>query len=354
MSVALVCGAAAVEKRGRGAALGAGVFTGCVLGIRLLYAPACIAALCALLWCARGDRRRLGSWLLIGLAAGLTPLATSWLIAPAAASFDNIGYHLIRTDPQAAEMRLRHLRLLITELATSAQLLVFAVLAVVGLLAGPRGRPRALVALSLGSVIALGLASLVPYPSFTQYFTSTLPPLFAPLTALGIERCLRVARPRLVTVGLVVLTLFVAVRQFPRESGAFSGAPQWRLNAAREVGSFVAANTRPDAVVLSLWSGYALESGRRHLAGLENHFALRVAHRLDASQRKRFHVASVEDIVEHVAAAEVGAVILGGWDLDFLKHLSQEQRERLGRALGRRYAAPVVFSGGVQVFLRRR
>src|ERR1017187_10163329 len=86
-----------------------------------------------------------------------------------------------------------------------------------------------------------------------------------------------------------------------------------RLSSYRSVAKVIETNSSPDEVVLSIWPGYVMESGRQYFAGSENHFNYMVGYKISPEMRMRFHVLSKEDVTNAISHG-VPDLFVSGWN----------------------------------------
>jgi hypothetical protein len=89
---------------------------------------------------------------------------------------------------------------------------------------------------------------------------------------------------------------------------------EWRLSTIREIGRRVDALAPPGAKLLSWWPGYALETRVKMVAGMENHFGLRIGPYVsDRKLLKRLHVLAKDDVDRMIRQRKPPIVVLGIW-----------------------------------------
>jgi hypothetical protein len=164
--------------------------------------------------------------------------------------------------------------------------------------------------------ISLALVSLVPSPTYVQYFCLTAPLLVCGL--LSSIQTLSDAQPIrrvLVSWGTPLLLLLANLVGIQRDLENFSRtgegviglnpqiAADWNLGRLHEIREEL--RTIPgEQEVFSLWSGYLLGTSHRMMMGLENHFGPSAAHRMRKPERLRFHLRSFEGLLAGIRAGE--------------------------------------------------
>jgi hypothetical protein len=188
------------------------------------------------------------------------------------------------------------------------------------------------------------LASLVPEPTYRQYFTATLPVLLLPAAAAGL-RALATIRPRLVPAVMAGLIPALAAVWLGWLRPEIDRAVCWRLDHYHYVSRVLASLTAPGDIVFSFWSGYVGGSGRQAYPGLENHFAVAVSERLDAVERRRLRIAGRHEMATAFREEIPAAVVLGVWMHDLTHVLDNAQTQALMDVFNRHYGFVVEVEG---------
>ncbi|MBD3221683.1 hypothetical protein GF314_10615 [bacterium] len=341
VALALLATSGAATGRPRTAmtwALVGGAALGLVASARLLYAPAAVAPAVILL--CRGRRWPAATWL-VGLALGLAPVWAAWAADPGRFLFNNLHYHQLRFSEleDAAWWRRAAAAVgtLVTAVGTSPGLLALIALSGWGLRTRRRTGPVDAAEDAGLAVAAVYTATcLLPDPAYRQYFTGGLPIMLLPAAMGGAMRLpwpgSRVTAALTVAAPLLLLAALGWLRHdLPRE-------PHWQLDHYRRVCARIERGTRPDDVVFAFWPGYVAGAGRQPLPGLENQFAIGVSERLDAVDRRRFHVAGRQELARAFRREAAAVAVLGAWMYDINTALDDREMTLLLEQFERHYA----------------
>ena len=247
---------------------------------------------------------------------------------PATWYFDNLGFHAIRAHQgligDLAGKTTMAVRLLLGGYQDGAQLamLLFLVLVLGIRSAIATGAARLAVALGL----ALTLISLLPTPSYVQYFCVTVP-FFIVFVVCSISTWLDTLEDGkekriLLAACAIILLVFVtssvpAYRRYLITGDHVIGilrpesTANWRISAIGEVSQAIDERIRPGERVLSLWPGYIFQSKAEPYAGLEDNAGTHLAERLSPAQQARYRILSPNAILADIAAREPRLVVLG-------------------------------------------
>jgi dolichyl-phosphate-mannose-protein mannosyltransferase len=281
LSTLLLFGAFMLVDQGMGARsprrwLAAGVLLGLAIDVRLIFAATAPVFL-VLAW--RAGRSRAGHWA-TGLALGLLPSLILLIVAPTQFVFGNIGFHSIRSDSGLIGNFDQKLDIVSDVLGQPeyVALLLLAAIAVGLRLASRRPPP-----LAFWLAVTLGLASLLPTPTYAQYACTTVP--FLIFTALELVPPLRArltrpngARLRLLAfaaVGLVALGFVVeGIRGIDRardfnslNAEAFA---EVKPSGVERLADAIDAETAPGEEVLAFRPIYVFLSHTKQVPGFEN------------------------------------------------------------------------------------
>jgi hypothetical protein len=282
--------------------LAAGVLAGLAIDVRLMFAAA-LPAFAWAAWRAEALRR-----LALGVGLGLLPALLFFLLDPRRFWFDNLGYHAARSEgglvgdfEQKAKI-VANLVGLGTPEGPQPQslLLLVAALAAALVLRAARGR----VPFALLVAAWLGVASLLPTPTYTQYFVALVPFL-----AVGVVELLAVLRepvagtrwrrPAVQVLGaaLAVYALLGLV-----DLGRFlTRFDDQQIGVIADVRDFVNAEARPGEEVLASWPGYLYGTHAEPVPGTENAYAPHEAAALSPDEVRDYRLitqAEIERLIE--------------------------------------------------------
>ncbi len=276
-------------------------------------------------------RLRRQGWLLLGVVIGLLPNLWFLAVSPDTYVFNNIGYHAMRTGGGVLGF-LEQKLLIVLELIgawkawghVSLQLPILLFANCYYLLLAWRLGKRLSFAFYIAAV--LSVISLLPTPTFVQYFCVVVPFLIVngllvihwldEATSVGIARDGLKLLAALIVV-IYVLVAPIGINQFlaPPAPDPLTGerGGEWDIETNRIIAAQIDACTDPGEPVMTWWPGYLLESGASIFPKMENHFGLRVANRLTSRQLDRYHIISEPEIEAHLQAGATRVVVLGNW-----------------------------------------
>lgn len=327
---------------------GAGLCAGLAVSTRTMYGPM-VGSWAFFLFILAGVKKDrqwalLAGAFLSGLLIGSLPLIISWIRDPEAFVFNNYTCHQVRFSLLRSQglgsslwprMAAAGDALAQVFLAKPYRLLIL-LLAGLGwwrvLRTGPPGtiQGRSFYGLSLMGAFVFSITALLPDPIQEQYFTATTGPLLIPAVAWGLvwfsERWPRVPVP-----GVLVLAVPFSYFALAIQQDGINQDHEWTWDSYEQVCSLIEKHTEPDAMVASFWPGYVFETGRRHLPGMENHFAVGVSEAISAADARRFHIINKDLLAEYFRARRPNAVVLGVWMNELNTVLDDDQmRELLG------------------------
>lgn len=325
-----------VQARTPARSFGAGLVLGALIGTRLLYAP---LPLVFLAWiAAQGDGRRRHALLLAaGTALALLPVAVVALLAPARFWFDVVGHHAIRSAAGAvgnADQKWE----VVGRIVMRPQWAILLVLAAAG--AARRLDGPALLAAGAGA--ALALMSLLPTPSYEQYFVCIVPFVILVL-APTLEAP---AGPRAWAAAALLFGLYAAgaPAEYEHQQG---GEPPHELAELRAVAGAIRSHAAPGEEIVSFWAGYAVLSGTRLPPGLDNCCAYRYGlERMTPESRRAHGLPGEEEVGDWIRARRYRVVQVGGYAQ------TSEERGRLRALLAASGYRPVHDRLGVSVHVR--
>jgi hypothetical protein len=266
----------------------------------------------------------------VGLVLALLPTEFFFLLDPETFVFNIVGSQTIRTEfsrmswwDQKTLAPKTLLALGLAEGATSLQFILLFVLNIASWVSCALSRERLPLASSIA--ILLTLASLLPTPTYTQYFCMPIPFLLVSAVVFCAALTRESATPRLrhLLAPLVVLYILVSPLDLERYTvsgvmvpGIFSddSVTSWRLTTIRAVGRAIDREVRPDRpLAISLWPGYFVETQAAILPGMENHFALMFSERVTPREIARFKLMSYPELFWHLQRHTVDVIVLGNW-----------------------------------------
>jgi len=272
------------EPRATRRAIGLGLSAAMAVGVRL-YCLAVVPILFVAFWrSVRRDKRRELIVALGAFVAGLLP--SLWICAsdPENALYGLLGYHLNRSA-LGFGASLSQKVLVVRELlgfgssGHAAGLQLTALLVVLGIAAW-RGARQVRRDGALAVAAGLAIVSLLPTPTFSQYFALCVP-LLIPAVALSLsdawsKRSMLARRSVLVgaLAGYAALGAVEWIRYGVTGNSVIGvDRPEaWTLSASAEVARLL--DTQAECgPVLSSWPGYLLESKAAPFEGSENHFS---------------------------------------------------------------------------------
>jgi hypothetical protein len=308
LSTALLWGAYVLVAEAGRFALG-GALLGLAVDARLLFLAA-VPALAV----AAARAGRLGR-LTVGLLAALAPALVLLVLHPSAFWFDTVRYHGLKSaggfvgDPhQKAQTVATLLGLEPTDRAIGLQFLLL--LLAVGAMLVTAGRGRRGAWLPLAIAASLGAASILPTPTYVQYFSVTVP-FFAVgagyLAAAGRRSGWSVVAAAGLTAYVVIGA--VGIRQFGRHD------PLLRPSVAsvQQVAARVQDEASPGERVLSSWPGYLFGTHARAFPDYTNQFAPVAAARLSPVRARSLHVVSETELERWIRARKARLIVYRNW-----------------------------------------
>jgi hypothetical protein len=339
-----------------GLLLGLGVDTRLYL---IVVAPVLIASL--YFSGTRSDGRLKVVWpFLGGLAIGLIPNLLMLSRAPDSYIFDNVSYHLIRSDSSLRHAILQKVETLfaITNLQGSydgsgAQ---FAILSLAALAAVLRRNVDSRSLFPFAMSLVLFVTCLLPSPTFPQYFCVCVPYLVIAAISLiattaESSNCGNTRFHLMRKLGMLLAGLYVFCGVLAFYNYGFSGTGvegiwrrsntfDYRLSTVRQVSRELSHLVAKDDAVISFWPGYLIECGCVPQAGTENDFALFISPKLspaEAERRKIITDARVRDLLKERQPRAVvvrSADAWGGWGITY-RDVLQQNGYKLVRSIGR-------------------
>jgi hypothetical protein len=264
------------------------------------------------------------------LVCALLPTEFFLLVDPATFVFNVVGSQTIRTEFNLIgwwEQKTLAPRLLLAlgtaEGGTSLQFILLFVANVASWVSCALSRARLPLASSIA--ILLTLASLVPTPTYSQYFCMPLPFFLVTAVVFCATLTRESALPRLRHLLAAVTVVYLLASPLDLYRYTISGAmvpgifsldsvPDWRLTTIRAVGQAIDREIRPDRpLAISFWPGYFVETRATILPGMENHFALLFSDKVAPREVTRFRLMSYGELFYHVEHHTVDVIVVGNW-----------------------------------------
>ena len=163
--------------------------------------------------------------------------------------------------------------------------------------------------------LALTLVSFLPTPVYSQYFCVAVP-----FFAIELAQGLSLIKRNSIVLIFMLAYLFAAPAEYLRYTvtGALvpgvaskSGAEHWGRKNIEAAQTLINSITQPGEQVITTWPGYLVGTHAQVYPGLENHFAISIAHKLNAEKRARYHVISREELDQSIENSSTRIVILG-------------------------------------------
>lgn len=285
-----------------------------------------------ILWIMRSseakDARRLTKWFLAGCAVGILPCLYFFLSSPDAFLFNNLGYHAIRSNGGLVGMWEEKIVVLLQLFLMGPEsnglqngILFFTSIGLLSATGKRRYPPR----FAFQIAIAVGLVSLLPTPAWPQYFSLCVPFLLVTAVCTTDDMVCALESRRGRTYALAGCTLLfcvylaAGVPDFHRYLVTGKGVPgiksaqearEWKLQPVVEVSRAIEQIASPGETVASLWPGYIFQTRTEPFPGLEADYAVPIADKLSAAQRRKYHVVSPADLERSFAAHTPRVVVV--------------------------------------------
>lgn len=269
----------------------------------------------------RGDplSGRLKAILLFSLSSAIALLPSFYLLLKDfdVFEFNNLGYHLIRSDRDFESALHAKWTIVKTVLALRPSLQIdgiqFALLLVFGFAAELRS--WLMTKQTSGAyLIAIGLfgLNLIPTPTYVQYF-STLTPFLIVSTIATLRRS-----PVLFVILSVVAYLFFAhsdLNKYMKSGvgvlGISPGEAQNKTPLALSIIGLKINKSLPEgAQLLAEWPGFLVDSHAAPWPNLENHFGWKVAHKIGRTSQQKMKIMPRADIAKLIRHSEPEFVLL--------------------------------------------
>jgi len=278
----------------------------------------------------------------VGLVLTLLPNQFFYLIDPETFVFNIIASHATRSPwgffgfvQQKIHVVLHVLGIYTADGVASLQFALLLLLSLVSWVACAAARRCP--PLSSMIFITLALASLIPTPTYTQYFSMTIPFLIVDAVVLVAKVAAEGAPRGLRQLGGVTLAVYVLLAPLDFYRYTVSGRDlfwhegsyqNWKISTVRAVGQAIDREITPGRpAVIGFWPGYFVETRARILPKMENHFTIHFAPFMTEREVKKFNFMSYAELMTQVERHAVDVVVLGNlldiWAAEqpFLKEL---------------------------------
>jgi hypothetical protein len=310
---------------GRRAWFVAGLLLGLAVEARLLLILPSAGFLVPLLRARESRTWKLRSfgWGCAGAALAALPAVFFLARAPRPFLWDTLRYHAYRSPNgfignfhQKLQVADSLMSMPTGEGALNPQFLVLVIAAVASaalLVVLRRPLPTALVVAAL-----IGVASLLPTPSYTQYFSVTVPFLIVTaaegLAVVG-DR-VGEADPMLWT-GFRVAAAISVVAYVGLSNISLNGYAHWvrpsEIQRAERVTDWIDARTQPGEEVLASWPGYLLGSHAVEVPGFENQYGPVTERAIGPGGAARYKLGSIDDVREAIRTHRTRLVVWKNW-----------------------------------------
>jgi 4-amino-4-deoxy-L-arabinose transferase-like glycosyltransferase len=267
-------------------------------------------------------------WFLGGFTVGIAPCLYLFVSGPDRFLFNNLGYHALRTDAGLIG-GWRHklgtvINLFIGREGNGIQFSLLSAISFVTV-AALRIRNSALLLAFLIAVV-LGFISILPTPTFVQYFCLCMP--FLIVTAVcGITHyatSVHAVRSEWIAVLAIVAVLAYVASSSPSfRSYIVTGdnviglanandAPNWSLENVSTVSKTIDQLTAQKEQIASFWPGYIFATKATPYPGLENDFGGYIADKLTADQRAKYHIVSNQSDIAVNLRSHIPRIVVVG------------------------------------------
>ena len=300
--------------------LAAGVLLGLAVDVRLIFVTT-VPVFAVVVWrTPAAARLRAAAHWVAGVALGLLPSLILFVAAPRQFVFGNIGFHAVRSEGGLVgnlEQKGDIVEDILLHQPQYVALVVLAGVAVVWRLTTRRPPP-----IAFWLAATLGFVSLLPTPTYTQYFCTTIPFLiFTALELLPLVRA-RITRPdrkgleQWVLVGVAMITVMfaaegvhgidIAHRANSTDIGLFN---QGKVSSTTKVADVIDAHTTPGERVLSFRPVYIFLSEVQQVPGFENDFAPMAAETVSPEDARRLNLITNEELASLIRDRRVRLIV---------------------------------------------
>jgi hypothetical protein len=310
----------------------------------VVIAPVLLALLLRSVPRATKERLRTAAAAAGGALVAAIPLMVVVARSRADALFGLLHYHAVRSGlaPTAAMLqKLETVEALIgagsSDFLLGAQVGVPAIGAAVVAALRPAARER--LAPSLVVAVSVLLVSLIPTPTYFQYFV-LVAPFVLEAAAIAFEELTASTAVLRAWAAAAVAVLFIAValREVRRHVNGrdvigIDDRDAWRIASIEEVGHALRARASCGGI-LSTWPGYLVGTAVTPWPRVESHFATHAGGMIATrDERIARHVASADDLIEVIEQQQAAVVVVGNWHRYMFGTRDAELDERL-RASG--------------------
>jgi hypothetical protein len=309
-----------------------GLLVGLAIDIRLYVVFALPAFLIELYFTEPRLRERLMQLarFTVGLIIAMLPNWFFYLVEPETFLFNIIYVHAIRSPwgffgylQQKLDIALQLLSVNSAEGVTSFQFTALLLVNLASWVSSAITRERP----SLATMILVPhlLASLVPTPTYTQYFSMTVPFLIVNAVTFLAKLFAECGGARLRHVFATLLAAYILVAPLDVYRYTVGGvnvpgisynreARNWTIPTIRAVGQAIDREIRPERpVAISFWPGYFVETRASIFPKMENHFTIDFALSMTPRDVRKFNFMSYPELVGNLQIHTVDVVVLGNW-----------------------------------------
>ena len=280
----------------------AGICFGIACGIRS-YVVLCIVPL-LFLFETREDLFRSGRGFLLGLCLGLLPHALFFLLDYESYLYNNLFFHLQRSSlpderiwPQKLMIVQRLFGFIVDRKTPDPQYGMLFVAASVTIFCY-RGSLNRITRVSYGMALAMFLISLLPTPTWEQYFSITIPFLLIPAIA-GAHKAWSSGSQMLRASCILLIGAYGVIgigelHSYCAGTKRLPGPGNLLLTAedGDELSHMIKQRSNEHSSIVSIWPGYLFGASRELVPGMENQFWVRVPESFPQEDRQRFHIMS--------------------------------------------------------------
>ena len=260
-------------------------------------------------------------YLALGAIVTLIPHIFLLLADPETYSFNNIGYHLIRSNrssEQLAQGKLKVLSYLLGFIPVvkfkgyQIAILVWSWIALLVLSLLRSSWPS----LAWFFCTVLIAVSLVPSPTWLQYFSVAVPFLVICLVELSTGLSKKLAPIVLGFLAIYfVYTGLADVKNYTGTGKGVHGIYETNLEASRlenisEISNKINELSEPGELVISVWPGYLFESKAKAFPGMENQFWIRVGHKLSDEDTSKYKIMTLRALQEAVRSKKAKLIVI--------------------------------------------